>query len=564
MMTQNISIKARLIFVTVYLSVSMAVVGLLGVYMVNASNQTVQYLYQDSLLKVSKLGGLVTAMNHTQMSLANAIAGKLAKVPDDDSKTAQYIADLNRYRKQSVKLQDALEALPWQDRERAVLVNIREARKLQRTEAVEPMLAAISAGNIQQAAAILQGPMRERSATVDKQLDTLTKLQLAAAKDAYDQAQSRYRMLNTWATLLTFFGIVIALLMGWLLSKAITRPLEQAVDIARRIASGDLSQEITVTSRDEAGLLMLAMKDMNESLLNIVSQVRAGTHAIALASEEIATGNMDLSNRTELQAHALSVTATATAEMTATVQQNTESAHHAQKVAASTRDIAEAGGQTMTEVVATMAEISTSSKKIVDIISVIEGIAFQTNILALNAAVEAARAGEQGRGFAVVAGEVRNLAQRSSAAAKEIKTLIDHSVDKVKAGSSLVEAAGENMEEILTIVGLFTDLLDSIYNASSQQSVGIANINQSVSEMDEMTQQNAALVEQAAAAAKSLQDQAVALGDAVSIFKLVETGARSSYRPPPDSLAAHEPEPVKTTSKKPTDIEAVGEEWDEF
>ncbi len=563
-MMQNISIKARLIFVTVYLSVSMAVVGLLGVYMLNASNQTVQYLYQDSLLKVSKLGGLVTAMNHTQMSLANAIAGKLAKVPDDDSKTAQYIADLNRYRKQSVKLQDALEALPWQDRERAVLVNIREARKVQRTEAVEPMLAAISAGNIQQAAAILQGPMRERSATVDKQLDTLTKLQLAAAKDAYDQAQSRYHMLNTWATLLTFFGIVFALLMGWLLSKAITRPLAQAVDIARRIASGDLSQEITVTSRDEAGLLMLAMKDMNESLLNIVSQVRAGTHAIALASEEIATGNMDLSNRTELQAHSLSMTATATAEMTATVQQNTESAHHAQKVAASTRDIAEAGGQTMTEVVATMAEISTSSKKIVDIISVIEGIAFQTNILALNAAVEAARAGEQGRGFAVVAGEVRNLAQRSSAAAKEIKTLIDHSVDKVKAGSSLVEAAGENMEEILTIVGLFTDLLDSIYNASSQQSVGIANINQSVSEMDEMTQQNAALVEQAAAAAQSLQDQAVALEDAVSIFKLAETGARSSYRPRSDSLAAHEPEPVKTTSKKPTDIEAVGEEWDEF
>ncbi len=564
MMMQNISIKARLIFVTVYLSVSMAVVGLLGVYMLNASNQTVQYLYQDSLLKVSKLGGLVTAMNHTQMSLANAIAGKLAKVPDDDSKTAQYIADLNRYRKQSVKLQDALEALPWQDRERAVLVNIREARKVQRTEAVEPMLAAISAGNIQQAAAILQGPMRERSATVDKQFDTLTKLQLAAAKDAYDQAQSRYHMLNTWATLLTFFGIVFALLMGWLLSKAITRPLAQAVDIARRIASGDLSQEITVTSRDEAGLLMLAMKDMNESLLNIVSQVRAGTHAIALASEEIATGNMDLSNRTELQAHSLSMTATATAEMTATVQQNTESAHHAQKVAASTRDIAEVGGQTMTEVVATMAEISTSSKKIVDIISVIEGIAFQTNILALNAAVEAARAGEQGRGFAVVAGEVRNLAQRSSAAAKEIKTLIDHSVDKVKAGSSLVEAAGENMEEILTIVGLFTDLLDSIYNASSQQSVGIANINQSVSEMDEMTQQNAALVEQAAAAAQSLQDQAVALEDAVSIFKLAETGARSSHRPRPDSLAAHEPEPVKTTSKKPTDIEAVGEEWDEF
>ncbi|MHB1676837.1 MAG: methyl-accepting chemotaxis protein [Sulfuriferula sp.] len=563
-MFQNLSIKARLVFVTAYLSLSMVIGGVLGVYMLTSSNQTVQNLYQDSLIKVDELGQFVATMNQIHSVLSGAIAGKLSKFPDDDSKTNQYIIELDQYRHKSNQLQDVLGAKKWQPEEREVLDKVKAARQQQRKEGVEPMIAALRAHDYQQAAEILQGPLRERSAVVDEQLDNLMKLQLASAKTAYEQAQSRYGMLREWAVVLTLVGIAVAGLMGWWLIKAITRPLAQAVEVAKRIASGDLSQEIQATSNDEAGVLMNAMKEMNDSLLTIVTQVRTGTHAIALASQEIATGNMDLSNRTELQAHSLSMTAAATAEMTATVLQNTESAHHAQKVAATTRDIAEAGGQTMTEVVSTMAEISTSSKKIVDIISVIEGIAFQTNILALNAAVEAARAGEQGRGFAVVAGEVRSLAQRSSAAAKEIKTLITHSVDKVKAGSSLVEAAGDNMEEILTIVGLFTDLLDSIYNASSQQSVGIGNINNSVSEMDEMTQQNAALVEQAAAAAQSMQDQAVALEEAVSIFKLAKIEQHSHYRSRSDIFAANEPEPIQPPPKKANDIEGVGEEWNEF
>ncbi len=562
-MFQNISIKTKLIFVTIYLSLSMLIGGVLGIYMLSSSNHTVQNLYKDSLSKVKEIGRFATTMSQIHSLLSTAVAGKLSQFPDSDSKTEQYLADLNRFRQQSVKLQANLDSMQWQPEERDLLDKVKAARQLQRTEGVEPIVAALGARNYQQAAEILQGPLNERSKVVEEQLDGLTKLQLASAKKDYDQAQDRYVMLRQWAFILTIIGIVVAGLMGKWLITAITRPLAQAVEVARRIAEGDLSQKIVVTSNDEAGILMRAMSDMNESLLAIVTQVRSGTHAIALASEEIATGNMDLSNRTELQAHSLSMTAASTAEMTVTVQQNTESAHHAQKVAATTREIAEAGGQTMTEVVSTMAEISTSSKKIVDIISVIEGIAFQTNILALNAAVEAARAGEQGRGFAVVAGEVRSLAQRSSAAAKEIKTLITHSVDKVKAGSSLVETAGENMEEILTIVGLFTDLLDSIYTASSQQNSGIVNINKSISEMDEMTQQNAALVEEAAAAAQSMQDQAVALEEAVSIFKLAKTG-HDSYRQAPEILSANEPEAIHRAAKSSRDIEGVGEEWSEF
>ena len=563
-MFQNLSIKTRLIFVTVYLGLSMVIGGVLGVYMLSSSNLTVQNLYNDSLIKVDEIGKFATVMSQIHSLLSGLVAGKLSQFPDSDSKTEQNLADLSRLRQQSVQLQAELDAKQWWPEERDLLDKVRTARQLQRTQGVEPIVAAMRAHNYQQAAEVLQGPLNDHSKVVEAQLESLTKLQLESAKQAYDQAQESYGRLRNWAFILTIAGVVVAGLMGWWLIVAITRPLAQAVEVAKRIAAGDLSQEIIAVSNDEAGVLMRAMSDMNQSLLGIVTQVRTGTHAIALASEEIATGNMDLSNRTELQAHSLSMTAASTAEMTATVQQNTESAHHAQKVAATTRDIAEAGGQTMTKVVSTMAEISTSSKKIVDIISVIDGIAFQTNILALNAAVEAARAGEQGRGFAVVAGEVRSLAQRSSAAAKEIKTLITHSVEKVKAGSTLVETAGENMEEIQTIVGLFTDLLGSIYSASSQQSTGIVNINKSISEMDEMTQQNAALVEQAAAAAQSMQDQAIALEEAVSIFKLAKIKQHGNYRQRPEILPTNEPEPIPRAAKNSGDIEGVGEEWNEF
>ncbi len=323
--------------------------------------------------------------------------------------------------------------------------------------------------------------------------------------------------------MLVILGIVELVLGGalaWLLTISITRPLTQAVGIAETVAAGDLSSVIVAGGKDETGQLLTALKTMNDNLLNIVSQVRVGTDTISTASSEIASGNLDLSSRTEQQAGSLEETASAMEELTSTVKQNADNARQANQLAVSASEVAIQGGAVVGEVVDTMGSINESSRKIVDIISVIDGIAFQTNILALNAAVEAARAGEQGRGFAVVASEVRSLAQRSSAAAKEIKTLIDDSVSKVDVGSKLVQQAGETMNEVVASVRRVTDIVGEISSASQEQSAGINQVGQAITQMDESTQQNAALVEQAAAAAQSLQDQAGRLAQVVSVFKL--------------------------------------------
>ena len=319
---------------------------------------------------------------------------------------------------------------------------------------------------------------------------------------------------------LMLLGAVAAVAAGILVSRSITRPLGAAVEAAQNVASGDLRTTIEVRGNDETGQLLQALKDMTGSLQTIVAQVRSGTETIAVASSEIAQGNADLSARTEQQAGAIEETASSMEEMTATVRQNAENAQHASMLAISACDVATKGGQMVEQVVGTMASISESSKKIVEIISVIDGIAFQTNILALNAAVEAARAGEQGRGFAVVAGEVRNLAQRSATAAKEIKELIKDSVARVDAGNALVGQAGATMGDIVTSVRSVMDIIAEISSASVEQGAGIAQINLAVGEMDTTTQQNAALVEEAAAAAQSLRDQSAALNEVVAVFKL--------------------------------------------
>jgi methyl-accepting chemotaxis protein len=323
-------------------------------------------------------------------------------------------------------------------------------------------------------------------------------------------------MLGVLEVLVLAFGVVCA----WFLTVGITRPLNTAVMVSRQVAQGDLTAEITVKSKDEAGQLLQALHDMNSSLRNIVSNVRVGTETINTASSEIANGNLDLSGRTEQQAGALEETASAMEQLTSTVKQNADNARQANQLAASASEVAEQGGTVVSQVVQTMASINDSSRKIVDIISVIDGIAFQTNILALNAAVEAARAGEQGRGFAVVASEVRSLAQRSAAAAKEIKGLIDDSVEKVGAGSQLVAQAGNTMDEVVASVRRVTDVMSEITAASHEQSTGIEEVNRAIAQMDENTQQNAALVEQAAAAAQSLQEQAGKLSQLVSVFNL--------------------------------------------
>jgi methyl-accepting chemotaxis protein len=360
----------------------------------------------------------------------------------------------------------------------------------------------------------------------------------AAALDRI--AATSRNLLTGLAGLLAAFGVFCA----WGLTRGITRPLNNAIAVARRVADGDLSGEIEVRSKDELGMLLQALKGMNDGLKKIVTDVRVGVDSISTGSQELASGNADLSQRTEQQASNLEETASSMEELTSTVKQNAENAKQANQLAASASQVAVQGGTVVGQVVQTMSSINESSKKIADIIGVIDGIAFQTNILALNAAVEAARAGEQGRGFAVVASEVRTLAQRSAGAAKEIKELISDSVSKVENGTKLVDQAGKTMDEIVASVKRVSDIIGEISSASNEQSSGIEQINQAVMQMDQMTQQNAALVEEAAAAADSMQQQAHQLGDAVAVFKL-EPAAQTA---PAVAVAASSPEVVERRS----------------
>ncbi|QNB06740.1 HAMP domain-containing protein [Herbaspirillum frisingense] len=384
----------------------------------------------------------------------------------------------------------------------------------------DQMRKAKAAGDLEEANRLLESTFMPRANDLKDALQNLLTMQRKSIDDTAIEiehtAQSGRSLLISLGVLILLFGVSSA----WYLTVNITRPLTVAVGVARSIADGDLTVDIEVRSKDEVGILLSALKDMNGSLLRIVSDVRGGTDAIATASNQIAGGNLDLSSRTEEQASSLEQTAAAMEQLSATVKQNSDNAVQANTLATSASGVAAEGGDVVGAVISTMHSIDASSKKIVDIISVIDGIAFQTNILALNAAVEAARAGEQGRGFAVVASEVRSLAQRSAAAAKEIKALIGDSVEKVGAGTRLVEKAGLTMDEVVASVKRVTDVVSEISAASREQSEGIDQVKHAVTQMDGVTQQNAALVEEAAAAAQSLQQQAANLARIVSVFKL--------------------------------------------
>src|SRR5450830_1772035 len=358
------------------------------------------------------------------------------------------------------------------------------------------------------------------------EINKLVDLQDTASMDLRSNAESSA---NKLIGALTAIGVIVLLAgVGFsiILTRSITKPLDDAVQIAKRVAAGELSQRDAADGNDEISELLNALKEMSDNLFNIVSEVRQGTDAIAIASSEISTGNADLSSRTETQAGALEETASSMEQITATVRHNADNARQANDLVTSASNFAVQGGGEVGKVVDTMNSIKESSRKIVDIISVIDGIAFQTNILALNAAVEAARAGEQGRGFAVVASEVRNLAQRSASAAKEIKILIGDSVEKVDSGSRLVDAAGKTMNEIVTSVKHVANIMSEITAAGQEQSTGIEEVNRAITQMDEMTQQNAALVEQAAADAESMEEQAANLAHTVSAFKLGTQGSQ--------------------------------------
>ncbi|WP_322402641.1 methyl-accepting chemotaxis protein [Massilia luteola] len=466
---------------------------------------------------------------------------------------------------------DKLAAMIKSDEGKARLKAVLDAKTVYRASQ-QAFLDLIDAGKKPEAATLLLTQVRNDQRTYFDAVRALIKLQDARVLDSGRQAAETYRSTITWLLGLAALALVLGTIVAIWITRSITRPLRQAVDVARTVATGDLGATIDVHSADETGQLLQALRDMNDALVTIVGEVRSGTETIASASQQIASGNADLSSRTEEQASSLEETASSMEELTSTVKQNADNARQANQFAVSASEVAGKGGAVMAEVVDTMGAINESARKIVDIIAVIDGIAFQTNILALNAAVEAARAGEQGRGFAVVASEVRSLAQRSAAAAKEIKVLIDNSVEKADAGSRLVDQAGTTMREVVESIKRVTDIMGEISAASQEQNDGIGQVQLAISQMDQTTQQNAALVEEAAAASESLREQAAKLSQTVAVFRLDGgrgRGApaalpRTDVAPLKKKPAAAAPTPAAPSRVKRLASAGRGDDWEEF
>ena len=455
--------------------------------------------------------------NNVQRALAAAKTNDPAtqKLFEDGIAANSRIAEANQ--RQIVELLDDAQARSLFDAALAQRKIYQDARKR--------AFAAKAAGDLDQANQIVEREFIPAGQVYVNHMGALVARQQAVI-DEIGAAIHNRSVASAWMiTVLSASSVALALLLGWLISRSLLKQLGgepgYAASITDRIAGGDLTVPIQLASGDRSSLLY-SIAAMRDRLAAIVSEVRGSTDAVATASDQIASGNLDLSSRTEHQASSLEQTASSMEELTSTVKQNADNARQADTLARAASDVASKGGVIVSQAVQTMGSINESSRRIVDIIGVIDGIAFQTNILALNAAVEAARAGEQGRGFAVVASEVRNLAQRSSAAAREIKELIDASVANVEDGSRLVNEAGKTMDDIVASIQRVTDIMGEITSASSEQTSGIEQINLAITEMDEVTQQNAALVEQAAAASQSMQDRAAALAEVVGFFK---TGA---------------------------------------
>ncbi|HEY0955160.1 MAG TPA: methyl-accepting chemotaxis protein, partial [Roseateles sp.] len=490
---------------------AVAVLGRVSLGQVAAGLETV---YQDRTVPLAQLGDVSRLTIRNRYLLAEMmLKPEPALIEKHAQEMATNIKAIDELLKQYL-------ATHLTDEEKRLAERFVAARTSYAQQGLAPARAALLKGDLAAARESYDGKVAEMAPQVAESLAALQQLQVSVAQQEYEAARAVQRRAE-WITLAsTLFAIGLGLVLAWLITRSITEPVAVAVRLAEAVSVGDLRQRISVQGQDEVAQLLRALAAMNDNLVKIVSQVRHSSDSIATGSSEIATGNADLSQRTEEQASNLQETAASMEQMSATVRQNADIARTATQLAGSASSAATQGGEVVGRVVSTMEEITSSSRRIVDIIATIDGIAFQTNILALNAAVEAARAGEQGRGFAVVAGEVRTLAQRSAEAAKEIKSLIGQSVERVDAGSQLVAEAGSTMDEIVNHVRRVADLIGEIDSASGEQAKGIGQVSEAVNQLDQVTQQNAALVEESAAAAESLKHQAARLAEVVGQFKL--------------------------------------------
>ncbi|HEX7909835.1 MAG TPA: methyl-accepting chemotaxis protein [Paraburkholderia sp.] len=522
------SIRTSLTMVGIMLVALTVVVGVLGLTALNGASQSLDRIARGDLVAIHALDDASSYLLRSRVSLDrfNALSAS------GDAEQAKKVLDRAQelYGKGNQSWQAYLDA-PKNGVDQAQLDELVARRTALMRDGMEPEFAALRANDLPGYHAIADTKISPWFVSYDAAASAVIKGLQQHAVDQQASAQSNISLMTTLIIAFTVFALLVVVGIRFALRGLIVQPLNDATACFERIASGDLSETIEVFSRNEIGRLFAGIKRMQDSMATMVKAVHSSTESIDTGAREIAMGNTDLSQRTEQQAASLQETASSMEQLTGTVRQNAENARQASQLAVNASDIATRGGDVVSQVVTTMQDIATSSNKVVDIIGVIEGIAFQTNILALNAAVEAARAGEQGRGFAVVAGEVRSLAQRSASAAKEIKELIGDSVDKVQSGSALVGRAGTTMDEIVQAVRRVTDIMGEISAASEEQSGGIEQVNRAVVQMDEVTQQNAALVEQAAAAAASLEDQTKQLQAVVNGWKVAGAPARSSAAP---------------------------------